>query len=419
MGKYQAWCVSFVLLGSVSAAEQAAYRPRPYDWPQWQGVDRTAVSQEKGLLKHWPKGGPRLLWKARDLGGGYSTPSVAAGRVFGMSYRNRDEIVWALDEGTGKELWSRRIAAAEKVSYGEGSRCTPTVDDSRLYALGVGGDLVCLDVATGKPVWHKHLVKDFGGGRPGWGYCESPLVDGDVLVATPGGRTATLVALNKHTGSTLWSAPIPGDNAAQYASGIKTEVAGLKQYVQFLKGGVVGVAAEDGRLLWRYDRPANGTANCSTPVAHNNSVFAASDYGKGGGLVHLARTDSQVKAEEAYFTKHMKNQHGGMVLVDGYLYGANDPHFLTCLEFATGKLMWENERPGKGSIAYADGLLFYRNENGTMVLAEASPRGYVVRGRFHQPDRSGKNAWPHPVVANGRLYLRDQDVLLCYDVKQP
>ena len=401
------------------ATEKRENRAHSFDWPQWQGPERTAISSEKGLLDTWPKDGPPLVWKAESLGGGYSTPSIAAGRVFGMSFRGNDEVVWALDEATGKELWATRIAAANRgIGYGEGPRCTPTVDGDSVYALGVSGDLVCLEVATGKTLWHKNLQRDFGGRMmSGWGYSESPLVDGDKLIVTPGGSKATLVALDKKNGSALWSAHVPQGDGAAYSSVIVGAVGSQREYIQFLGKGVVGVSAEDGKFLWRYDRPANGTANCSTPIFHDNAVFAASGYGTGGGLARLSLDGSQAKAQQVYFTQHMKNHHGGMVLVDGYVYGS-DEGLLACIEFKTGKVMWEDRHPGKGSIAYADGHLYYRNEGGPVVLIKADPHKYVEKGRFNQPDRSGSSAWPHPVIANGRLYIHDQDVLLCYDVKK-
>ncbi|MDB5312999.1 MAG: hypothetical protein JWO38_7201 [Gemmataceae bacterium] len=395
------------LVGSSSAA----------DWPQWQGPDRTGVSKETGLLKVWPKDGPPLVWTARGVGGGYCTPSVAGGKVFGMGFRDGDEVAWALDEKTGKEVWSTKIAASAKgFGYPEGSRGTPTVDGGRLYTLGVDGDLVCLEAEGGKEVWHKNLKKDFGGGRPGWGYCESPLIDGDKLICTPGGKN-TIVALDKKTGDVVWKASVPQGNGAHYSSAVVAEIGSQRQYVQFLSGGVVGVAAADGKVLWRYDAPANGTANCSTPVVRDGFVFAASAYGKGGGLAHVLTTSEKSEAKEVYFDKDMQNHHGGMVLVDGYLYGEGSGR-LRCLNFSTGEVAWESPKPGKGSVTYADGSLFYQNEGGPVVLVEATPKQYVEKGRFVPPDRSKKNAWPHPVIANGKLYLRDQDVLHCYDVKQ-
>jgi outer membrane protein assembly factor BamB len=389
------------------------------DWPQWQGIDRTAISRETGLLKTWPKDGPPLAWKVKNLGGGYSSPSIAEGRLFGMSYRGEDEVVWCLSEKDGKELWKTRIAAKGKAGYNEGSRCTPTVDGKEIYVLGISGDLACLDAASGKIHWQKNMKKDFDGKMmSGWGYSESPLIDGDKLICTPGGKTASLVALNKKNGATIWKAQVPGGDGAGYSSVIAADVQGVRQYIQFMGRGVLGVAAADGKFLWRYDKPHNTTANISTPVYHDNCVFAASAYGTGGGLVKLNKLATGLfQAEEVYFTKQMQNHHGGMVLVDGYLYGNNGGQ-LACIEFKTGKVMWNERPPGKGSIAYADGMLYYRNEGGPIVLIEANPQKYVEKGRFNQPDRSGKNAWPHPVIANGKLYILDQDVLLCYDIRQ-
>jgi outer membrane protein assembly factor BamB len=430
MGKYYLGCLLLVLTVAavVVGGDRKANQPGPFDWPQWRGPERQAISRETGLLQSWPANGPPLLWEARNLGGGYSAPSIAAGRVFGMGARQDKEVVWALDEATGKELWCAPVAArVGTVNRNRGPRCTPTVDGTRLYALGANGDLVCLETGTGKECWRKSLVSDFGGEMmTNWGYSESPLVDGNKLICTPGGKDATLVALDKTTGATIWKAKVPQGDLASYASCIVAEAAGLRQYVQFLGGGVVGVAAEDGRFLWRYDRPANNNANCVTPIYHEQQVFASSAYQKGGsGLVRLSRQGDKVEAKEVYFTKRLMNHHGGLVLVDGYLYGANGGnklqrmHSLVCLEFTTGKVMWESRRPGKGSIAYADGCLYYRNEEGPMYLVEATPKGYVERGRFEQPDLSkGTEAWPHPVLANGKLFLRDQDILLCYDVKQ-
>lgn len=395
--------------------------PHPFDWPQWRGPDRSAVSRETGLLQSWPAEGPPLAWKAAKLGGGYSAPSIASGRVFGMSFRGSDEVVWALDEANGKELWSTRIARAKPSPQSQGSEGphgTPTVEGDRLYVEGLNGEVACLDTATGSIHWHCNLVSDFGGKVPPWGYSESPLVDGERLICTPGGPSATLVALDVRNGRPIWKAPVPQGDMAAYSSPIVAEVSGVRQYFQFLSAGVVGVAADDGHFLWRYDRPANSVANCSTPIFAEGCVFAASSYGTGGGLARVVREGDRFRAVEVHFTRQMKNHHGGIVLVGGCLYGANDPGSLACLAIRTLNVHWEARQPGKGSIAAADGRLYYRNENGPVVLAEANPQKYVECGRFKPPDASGKNTWSNPVIANGKLYLRDQEVLQCYDVKQ-
>jgi outer membrane protein assembly factor BamB len=292
------------------------------------------------------------------------------------------------------------------------------VSGGKVFAVGTKGKLVCLDAKTGKLDWEVNYVKDFGGSVPGWGYTESPLIDGDKVICTPGGKN-TLVALDKATGKVVWKAAVPKADGAHYSSAIAIESAGQRQYVQFVHGGVVAVGASDGEFLWRYNAPANGTANCSTPIFHDGHVYAASAYGTGGGLAKVEKTGGKFAATEVYFEKRLENHHGGLVLVDGYLYGEGGGK-LTCVNFMTGEIAWSEPKASKGSLTYADGHLYHRNEGGkgTVILVEANPKKYMEKGRFDQPDRSKTSAWAHPVVSNGRLYIRDQEMLLCYDIKQ-
>ncbi|HVK08960.1 MAG TPA: PQQ-binding-like beta-propeller repeat protein [Gemmataceae bacterium] len=393
------------------------------DWPQWQGPDRNAVSKEKGLLQEWPTDGPPLAWKAKGFGGGDSAPSVAGGKLFGMSNRGDDEVVWSLSEADGKELWVTRLGPAfqQRVPQSkEGPSCTPTVDGERLYVLGVGGDQACLQVKDGNILWRVSLTKDFGGIPPMWNFRESPLADGDKVVCTPGAPDATIVALNKATGKTIWKSKMPAGAAAPaggpggrpgkfgpsggaaYSSAIAVDFAGQRQYVQLTAKALVGVAAADGKIFWRFDKPANGMGiNCSTPLFHDDQVFAASAYGAGGGLVKLsADKDGGIKTDEVYFTRQMQNHHGGMIRVDDSLYGANGGNgggYLTCLDFQTGKVLWDTREDDrklrKGSQAMADGRLYYRTEEGPVLLVEPSKEKYIERGRFAQPDRTRLPAW--------------------------
>lgn len=443
MKRYLALLTSGLFTAGVSATS-----PGAFDWPQWQGPDRTGVSQETGLLQEWPKDGPPLARKIQGIGGGYSAPAIAAGRIYGMSSRGADEVVWAISETDGKELWVSKLGPAlnEGMPQGkEGAGCTPTVDGDRLYVLGLGGELACLQVADGKVLWQKNLVSDLGGVLPTWRYNESPLVDGDRVICSPGGKEATLVALNKTTGETIWQTAVPEpaggnsgggrgggrpgfrDSGAAYSSAAAINFEGQRQYVQFTSKALIGVAASDGKLLWRYDQPANRMGiNCSTPIHQDGRVFAASAYGAGGGLVKLSKDgDGGVTADEVWFSKNMENHHGGMLVIDGALYGGNGGNgggYLACLDFQTGDVLWnekdmDKRRVTKGSVALADGRIYYRTEEGTVVLIEPSRTEYTERGRFEQPDRTRQPAWTHPVVANGKLYIRDQDVLYCYDVK--
>lgn len=393
------------------------------DWPQWRGPQRNGVSQETALLKEWPKEGPKLLWQVKDAGDGYSTPAVVGGRLYLMGNKGMDdEFVQARDVKDGAIAWTTRVGKVgpNKGPQYPGARSTPTVDGAALYALGSDGDLVCLETATGKQRWHTNLRTAFSG-RPGnWAYAESPLIDGDVLVCTPGGDSATIVALQKQTGDVIWKRPVPGGDEAAYASAIVVNAGGVKQYVQFLQNGVVGVEAASGKFLWRYEQTAKGSpANIPTPVAHDGYVYSSTGRA-GGGLVKLNVAGGKVTAEEVYFAKNLPTAIGGSVLLDGHLYGTSSRGLL-CVEFTTGKVKWEDKCVGLGSICYADGRLYvYGENNGQVALVEATPEAYREKGRFTppgQPERGKAKAWAYPVVANGRLYLRDLAVVWCYDVK--
>lgn len=427
------------------------------DWPQWQGPNRDRKSPDTDLLEAWPQAGPPLAWRIENLGGGDSAPSVAEGRIYGMANRDEQEIVWALSEKDGSEIWVTALGPAFRQRAGQGKEgpgCTPTVDGDRLYVVGLAGNIACLQADDGKLIWQVSMTEEFGGRVPMWSFRESPLIDGDRVICTPGGGDAALVALNKLTGATIWKGKVPAASAsaegedstgrpggrggrggpggsdspsAAYSSVIAIDFEGQRQYVQLFSNTVAGFSASDGQFLWRYDKPANRMGiNCSTPIYHDGVVFASSAYGAGAGLVKLAKgADGSIVAEEVFATSEMQSHHGGMVLLDGYLYGAsggNDGGAMVCLDFKTGEVKWDQRptagRRAKGSVILADGRLYYRMENGTVVLIEPSPAQYIECGRFEQPDRRKPPAWAHPVVANGKLYVRDQDVLFCYDVTE-
>ena len=621
-------CARYFLFGLIGISAFAR-GTEAFDWPQWQGHDRNAISRERGLLQEWPAEGPPLAWRINGLGGGDSAPAVAGGRLFGMSSRNGKEIVWALSEADGQEVWATPLGEAvqQRVPQSkEGPACTPTVDGNRVYVIGMGGRVACLSEEGGKILGQRSFTQDFGGVLPMWSYRESPLVDGDKLICTPGGPDALVVALNKETGETIWKSRLPDaagrppeerrartdspprrgqtappENAgaaaptiagtkdpglfqsehwgmtafsqkvpngkylvklyfaetyegitgagqrvfsfsvqgqefkdfdvwekaegfrrayiesvpvevtdgklhitftrqvenptikaleiipedkdqqeigtirikagqttpfkdssgrewladqgfeggqlspgtfnlgsgrpggrfggfggarsgAAYSSVIAIDLDGQRQYVQMAANSLIGVAANDGKLLWRYDRPANGMGlNCSTPIFQDGLVFASSAYGAGGGAVKLIKSAAGViTPEEVYFTTSMQNHHGGMIVHDGCLFGAhggNEGGFLTCMDFQTGKILWRDRNAPKGSLLSADGRLYLRAEGGRILLVEPSRDKLIVRGDFEQPDRSSVPAWAHPVIANGKLYIRDQDLLLCYDVK--
>ena len=397
------------------------------DWPQFRGPQRTGISQEIGLLRAWPKEGPKLVWQIQDIGDGYATPSVVGDRIFALGNRGMEnEFVQALSVADGKTLWSTRLGNVglpkQEPPYPM-ARSTPTVEGDVLYALSSDGDLACVETATGKVRWQKNLQKDFGG-KPGkWAYSESPLVDGERLIATPGGAEATLVALNKKTGAMIWKSAVPGGDVAAYSSTIVVNAAGRRQYIQFLDKGVVGVDARTGQFLWRYDKTSGGPANIPMPVYHDGFVYSANARRFGGGLVQLHSTKDGVTAEEVYFERDVPNSLGGQILLDGYLYGTN-PKGPVCAEFRTGKIKWQSEGFGPGAVQFADGKLYIHHENGDVSLVDATAEAYRERGRFtpvNQPKRvrAREMAWTYPVVANGRLYIRDLGTLWSYDVKGP
>jgi outer membrane protein assembly factor BamB len=415
-------CVSVVFVTRPASSHAASTS----DWPQWRGPQRNGISQESGLLKQWPAEGPKLLWQVNDIGDGYSTPAVVGTRIYLMSNRGMEnEFVQALSTQDGKPIWTTRIGNVGNPNdflYAK-ARSTPTVDGDFIYALSSDGDLACLETRSGNIRWQKSLRKEFDG-KPGvWAYAESPLIDGDAVVVTPGGAQATMLALNKKTGAVIWKMAVSGGEPAGYASAIVVQTGGRKQYVQFLSKGIVGVDAKTGQFLWRYAAVAKGMAQMVTPVARDGYVYGGAN-GIGGGLVRLKSDGGGVAAEQVYFERGLPNSIGGSVLVGEYLYGTTGTG-LVAVEFTTGKVKWQAESIGSGSVAYADGQLYLHGENGSVALVEATSEAYREKGRFTPPAQPKRNrqgpypekAWTYPVIANGRLYIRDIGTLWAYDIK--
>ncbi len=402
------------------------------DWPGFHGPRRDSICTETGLLQEWPDGGPKLLWTIEGLGAGLSGVSIADGKIFTMSDRQPDgrqpsQFAVAFDLESREELWATRVGPA--YDHGDGGpRCTPTVDGQLLYVLGTDGDLLCLSTETGDVQWQQNLVVEFGGRlMTMWKFCESPLIDGPRLVCTPGGEEAAMVALDKKTGEPIWTCAMPelgagGRDGAAYASMVVAEIQGVRQYVQMLGRGVVGVDAQTGKFLWGYNRIANGVANITAPIVRDSNVFVTTAYRTGCALLEIVRSGDEFEPREVYFldARQFSNHHGGVVLVGDYLYagdGFNKGNPI-CLDFATGEILWKHRPPGPGSAAllYADGHLIFRYDRGPIYLVEATPKAFRIKGTFTPPVGEGP-AWPHPVIHDGRLYLRHSDLLMCYDLK--
>jgi outer membrane protein assembly factor BamB len=383
------------------------------DWPQWRGPKRDGISAEKGLLKDWPQGGPPLAWKVGGAGDGYSSFSSSGGRLYTLGARAGREYVMAFDAGTGKKVWEVAHGARFGNDRGDGPRGTPTIDGDRMYAYGASGDLTAMDPATGKVFWGVNVLKSFGGSNIQWGLSESPLVLSDRVLVNAGGPRASIVALRKTDGSVIWKSL--GDEAG-YSSAVLHEAGGVREAIFFTGQRALGVDVETGALLWSYNQVSNRTANIATPIVRGNRVFLSSAYGTGAALLELTPGGPHsMSARQIYFTPEMKNHHASSVLVGEHLYGFNDS-ILTAMQFDTGTVAWRHRSVGKGSVIFADDRLYLYSENGVIGLAEANPAAYREHGRF-QIQMGSLPTWSHPIVSNGKLFIRDEDTIYAYDIR--
>ncbi len=364
-------------------------------------------------MQQWPSSGPAQVWSIATLGAGYGSLAISGNSIFAQGAKDRQSVVYALNRADGSGLWSKALGRAGSNDRGSGPRGTPTVDGDRLYILTEEGDLWCL-LTNGNEVWHRNILQEFSGRQIGWLLSESPLVDGGKVYVTPGGSRAGMVALDKMTGKTVWTSDQLSDEAG-YSSPIAADVDGVRVVMTLTANAGVGVRASDGKLMWRFPAVANDTANVATPVFADKKVFYSSNYGTGAALLELAAQNGEVSARQVYFTREMQNHHGGVVLVDGYLYGFHNS-ILVCMEFATGKTLWRHRSVGKGTLTYADGNLYLLSEDNVVGLAAASPSGYVEKGRFKIADQ-GLPSWAHLVISDGKLYVRNQSMITAYDVK--
>jgi outer membrane protein assembly factor BamB len=382
------------------------------DWFQWRGPNRDGHSAEIGLLEEWPSGGPREIWRATGAGTGFSSFSASNNRLFTLGARANVEYVIAFDATNGNRLWEVPNGQRFRNDMGDGPRSTPTVDGDRVYAFGGTGELVCLEAASGKKLWSLNVVNQFGGNTPYWGYSESPLIVGDRIILNAGGRRASIVAIDKLNGQTIWQ---QHNDDAGYSSPMLLRTGSLQQVVFFTGQRGLAVDPRDGRLLWSYNRASNSTANIATPIVRGNRVFFSSDYGTGAALVEVRAAGNIASAQEVYFTRDMRNHHASSVVVGDHIYGFSSS-ILTALKFDTGEMAWRNRSVGKGSLIYADERFYLYSEQGTVGLAEAIPTEYRERGRF-SIKASGPPTWSHPIITDGRLIIRDQDTVYAYDVK--
>ncbi|MFN5534945.1 MAG: PQQ-binding-like beta-propeller repeat protein [Planctomyces sp.] len=404
------------------------------DWPSWRGPNRDDISTETGLLKSWPEGGPQKIWETREAGLGYSGFAIVGNRLYTMGSDGKEQtsgdFLIAMDVETGKKVWELKVGQYLENGWGGGPRSTPTVsaDGKYVVAIGAQGDVVCATTADGKEAWRVAMKqtdvddpKNLGGSVPSWGYCESALIDGDKVLCTPGGSLGTVACFKLDTGEKLWQSAEMTETA-HYSSIIVVSHFGKKQYIQLTSSKLFGLD-ENGKLQWQAN--FNGrVAVIPTPIYRDGSVYVTAGYGAGCMLVKVS-ADNQVT--EVYKNNEMKNHHGGVVLVGDHLYGHSDSVGIICQKFDSGEQVWtDKKRDGsKGAVAFADGMLYCLSENsGECFLVSATPEGYTEHGRFTlSPQTEQRNpqgrVWTHPVICNGRLYLRDQEIICCYDIKQP
>lgn len=404
------WCA-----GIQSAQAQTETK---HDWPQWRGPNRDDVSKETGLLQEWPESGPDRLWTFDDGGMGYAGFAIVQDRLYTLGASGDNEFAICLDANDGSEIWRTTIDSRFTNRWGDGPRNTPSVDGDKVYVLSARGNLKCLNTKDGSDVWGVSLTSDFGGSTPYWGYSESPLVDGDKVICTPGGGDGAMIALNKKTGETIWQSRMFTDKC-HYSSAIAADVNGKRQYIQLVEKAVVGIDAENGGLLWR-ENWRGRTAVIPTPIFNDNKVYITSGYGAGSMLVDISDASNP---KRLWYSNKMKNHHGGVVLLDGHYYGYSDRVGWVCQEESSGDVVWsEKDELGKGAIAYADGRFYLQAErSGEIVLIAATTDGWKEHGRFRlEPQSSNRKPdgaiWVHPVISNGKLYLRDQEHISCFDI---
>lgn len=403
--------LALVLAASVTPAVSAA------DWPVFHGPDGSNKSPDTGLLKEWPEGGPKLIWQAEGLGEGFSSVTVANGMVYTAGNKDEKTIVTALDMA-GKPVWQAANGGAWTKDH-PGTRSTPTIDGDRLYHESPIGNLICLNAKTGEEVWSLNILKEFEGENIIWALAESPIIDGDRLICSPFGKKASVVALDKMTGKVVWTAEGTSDKAG-YGTPVLVEYGGLRMVLTMNQKAVVGVDADSGTLLFRFPHETKYDVNALIPLFHEGQVFVSSGYGAGSQLIKLSVNGKNVSAEQVWENKKFDNHHGGVILVDGYIYGTNFRGQWMCLDWKSGEVKWTDKGIGKGSLTYADGLLYGFNErenDRTVGLIKPSPDGYELISQFQIPEGGKGNSWAHPVVIGGRLYVRHGDFLFVFDVK--
>lgn len=392
----------------------AAAKPAGPFWPRFCGPNGDNISTDTGLLKEWPKGGPKQLWAAKGLGEGFASVTIADGRIYTAGNVDGKTMVIALDMD-GKPLWQTPNGPAW-TGDSPGTRGTPAVDGDRVYHESPLGDVICLDAKTGEKIWGVNILKEFEGENIQWALSESLLVDGDRVVCCPGGKKASVAALDKKTGKTIWTTKSTGDKAG-YATPALAEYQGLRMLLVMNQKAFLGVNADGGDLLWRHEHVTSYDVNATMPIFHDGQVFITSGYGSGSEMLKVTVEGKKASVESLWKSKDLDNHHGGVLLLDGYLYGAAYGGPWVCLDWRTGKRMYRERGAGKGSLTCAEGMLYTLSERNQMGLVPATPKEHKVVSQFKVPSGGEGPSWAYPVVCGGRLYIRHAGQLFAYDIQ--
>ncbi len=384
------------------------------DWPQWRGLDRTGISPEKGLLQKWPENGPEMLWSFDSLGEGFSSVAIVGDTVYTTGMIDTDGYIFAITLD-GKLRWKKKYGPEWEKSY-PGVRSTPTIHQGRIYVMSGRGRLVCLDAKTGNEKWAVDTVAKLGGKILKFGIAESILIDGNNAICTPGGTNASLVAVDKMTGKTVWQTKGLSYESA-YCSPILIKRGATRLIVTMTQKAVVAVDAETGDVLWQRPYTTKYGVHALTPVyqADKGYLYFGSSSGGGGGMLKLAEDGKTMSP--GWYDKDLTCHHGGAVLVDGHVYESSGKGQWTCIEIGSGKVMYDVPGIGKGALLYADGMLYCYGMNGTVCLVKPDPAGYEIVSSF-KISKGNDQHWAHPVIANGRLYIRHGTSLIAFDVKK-
>jgi len=397
------------------------------DWPQFHGPNRDNRSTDQGLVKTWPEGGPSRIWEVTGIGEGYSTVAIVGNRIYTTGAIDDDCVITALDM-EGKKVWSRKNGNAWEGSY-PGTRSTPTItEDGLLYHESGIGNLACFEADSGELVWSTNILEEFDGRNIIWGLAESPLVIGDNVICTPGGKEVSMVALDRKTGKVVWKCTEAGDRPG-YASPILIEHQGLKQIVTAMSQSIVGIRASDGELLWQYPHKVFADENITTPLFHDGFVIVSGCVRRGTTSLRLQVAGDECSVETQWRNETLDNKQGGIVLLDGRLYGyaesQNKSEPWMCIDFSSGETIFQSApvessyKYKNGCLTYADGMFYLYADNGNMVLARPTDTGFEVTGKLKIEDPGRRPTWAHPVVFGGRLYVRYGDKLAAYDVAGP